>query len=165
MDFEDVSNDIAAIIANIPLGDDAQVHPILESNLKEMFRAIWNAAWMISPREDNITALRASLQKLADAEALYRDYEQFRVASHQQGPKAWDAMRAAGDAARTLLKQKNKTPTFQEWLTDLDAEFVKAGWMAAGDSYVEQTGEACWRDFYDDDYTPKQAQQEEASNL
>lgn len=102
-DQEDVARDIAAIFLNISLGDDDAVHPILESNLKEAFREIWNGAWNIAPRDDDITALRAALTKLAAAEALYRDYEQFRVSSHQLGPKAWDAMRAAGDAARKLL--------------------------------------------------------------
>lgn len=45
---EDVFHDTSATFANITLGDEDAVHPILESNLVTIFKEIWNAGWNIS---------------------------------------------------------------------------------------------------------------------
>jgi hypothetical protein len=60
-----------------------------------------------------------------------------------------------GMAANKLEARKTKTNfTFWQWLGFLDGAALTCGWKYR---IVEQTGDECWRDYYDDGYTPLEA--------
>lgn len=47
--------------------------------------------------------------------------------------------------------------TFDKWLTDLRAVIIADTAYGAPADYIEQTGRDCWRDYYEDDFTPEDA--------
>lgn len=49
---------------------------------------------------------------------------------------------------------------FAEWCDELNRLSKEVGWM--GD-LIEQTGEDCWREYYEDGVSPKDALNEEIS--
>lgn len=57
---------------------------------------------------------------------------------------------------RDLLESRktNKHYTFQQWLGLLDHAFLTIGFKGR---VVRQTGEDCWREYYDDGYTAEDA--------
>ena len=52
--------------------------------------------------------------------------------------------------------------TFEEWCKQLDA--VVMSYHPDTPSYTKDTGEDCWRGYYDDGYTPEEAYREDCSN-
>lgn len=63
--------------------------------------------------------------------------------------------------AETLDKRKTKDHfTFEQWLGFLDQVALSNRWK---ERIVAQTGAECWRDYYDDGYTPYEALQEDCS--
>jgi len=60
-------------------------------------------------------------------------------------------------------KMSDQSKTFGEWLDALDAHHdhlrnTEEGFVGYGHgSLVTKTGEECWRDFYDDGYSPEAA--------
>ena len=58
----------------------------------------------------------------------------------------------------------NLTHDFEAWLIELDAEYEFRNGDQTGRPLVEQTGEECWRDYYDDGYTPAAALIEDFSH-
>ncbi len=58
-------------------------------------------------------------------------------------------------AAEILEARKtNEHITFEQWLEALDAAALTAGFKGR---IVKDTGDDCWRDYYDDGYTPRAA--------
>lgn len=60
-----------------------------------------------------------------------------------------------------MTKYKTTDEKFAAFLAEIDRLAVKDGAMGDGESYVEQTGEDCWREMYDDDLTAEDAWGEE----
>lgn len=59
--------------------------------------------------DNNASALRDVLTRLAGAEADYRRIHDLVGGDHRETGRAWDLMRRAGDAARALLNSTNTT--------------------------------------------------------
>ena len=51
--------------------------------------------------------------------------------------------------------------SFNEWLAALDEEAKRRGYEGA--SITQDSGEECWRGYYEDGYSPKDAMDEEAT--
>jgi hypothetical protein len=66
---------------------------------------------------------------------------------------------------RDLFGHPTNSPSlsFEEWLRELDAEYEKRGGDQTGKSLVAQSGRECWRDYYDDGYSPADALSEDWS--
>ncbi len=60
-----------------------------------------------------------------------------------------------------LARRKTKENySFEQWLGFLDQVYLTWRWKAR---VAQQTGQECWRDYYDDGYTPEEAAREDLS--
>lgn len=67
-----------------------------------------------------------------------------------------------GTAANKLETRKtNEHITFEQWLNFLDGSALTCGWKSR---MAQQTGAECWKDYYDDGYTPLEALTEDCSH-
>ena len=53
--------------------------------------------------------------------------------------------------------------TFDEWLLELDKVTHEYG-HSPESSYSKETGQECWREYYEDGYSPEEAYREDISN-
>lgn len=69
---------------------------------------------------------------------------------------------AAGQAIADREMHQSRSPTgampFDQWCAALDEYAASVG---HGDNTVEQTGADCWREYYDDGYSPRDAYDED----
>lgn len=68
------------------------------------------------------------------------------------------------DAEMLRTMSNDDRERFSAWIAELNTEHIKAG-SPYGDEPIEYaTGLTCWKDYFDDDYTPAHALAEDLSN-
>ena len=65
------------------------------------------------------------------------------------------------EANKLEARKTNANFTFEQWLAFLDGAALSGGWKYR---IAEQTGDECWRDYYDYGYTPLEALTEDCSH-
>lgn len=103
-----------------------------------------------------------AFRNLSDAQAAHRSLVALSLLGQGKGLPSVEAHASPQASKSSVEASREAAPmTFPQWLAALDQEAKRRGYE--GESITQETGEECWRSYYDDGCSPKDAMDEEAT--